>query len=128
MKITGSEQMILNLLWEKEGLSIQQMVDALEADTGWSRHAIISFLKKMESKGTVRYEEQGRTKYYYAVAKKEEVVLETTRNILDRFFGGKLGAMVSYMAEADKLTPEDVQELHQLLDKLAQEQNEESGV
>ncbi len=128
MKITGSEQMILNLLWEKEGLSIQQMVDALEADTGWSRHAIISFLKKMESKGTVRYEELGRTKYYYAVAKKEEVVLETTRNILDRFFGGKLGAMVSYMAEADKLTPEDVQELHQLLDKLAQEQNEESGV
>lgn len=125
MKITGSEQMILNLLWEKEGLSIQQMVDALEADTGWSRHAIISFLKKMESKGTVRYEEQGRTKYYYAVVKKEEVVLETTRNILDRFFGGKLGAMVSYMAEADKLTPEDVQELHQLLDKLAQEQNEE---
>ncbi len=124
MKITESEQIILNLLWEKEGLSIQQIVEELEADTGWSRHAVISFLKKMENKGTVRYEEQGRTKYYYAVAKRDEVVMESAQNVLKKFFGGKLGLMVSYMADANKLTEEDVEELHALLDKLAAEKAE----
>ena len=124
MKITESEQIILNLLWEKGGLSIQQMVEELEADTGWTRHAVISFLKKMESKGTVRYEEQGRTKYYYAVAERDAVVIESTQSVLNKFFGGKLGMMVSYMADANKLTEEDVAELHALLDKLAADKEE----
>lgn len=125
MKITESEQIILNLLWEKEGLSIQQIVEALEGDTGWSRHAVISFLKKMENKGTVRYEEQGRTKYYYAVAERDEVVMESARSVLNKFFGGKLGLMVSYMADANQLTKEDVEELHTLLDKLAAQKDED---
>ncbi len=119
MKITESEQIILNLLWEQGGLSIQQIVEALEGETGWTRHAVISFLKKMENKGTVRYEEQGRTKYYYAVVERDEVVIESTQGVLNKFFGGKLGLMVSYMADANKLTEEDVEELQALLDKLA---------
>lgn len=121
MKITESEQIILNLLWKQAGLSIQQIVEALEGETGWSRHAVISFLKKMENKGTVRYEERGRTKYYYAVPERSEVIIESAQNILDKFFGGKLGLMVSYMAEANRLTEEDLDELHSLLDKLAEE-------
>lgn len=118
MKITESEQIILNLLWEQEGMSIQQIVEALEGETGWSRHAVISFLKKMENKGTVRYEEQGRTKYYYALAERDEVVLESTQGVLNKFFGGKLGMMVSYMADTNRLTEEDVEELQSLLNKL----------
>ena len=123
--ITESEQMILEQLWKRGSMSIMQLVEALEETTGWSKHTIISFLKRMEEKQTVTYITDGRTKYYSAVPKRSEVVIESTQNVLDRFFGGRMGLMVSYMADARKLTQEDVDELYDLLGKLKETRENE---
>ena len=77
--ITESEELILNLLWRDEKLSVMQIVKALEAQKNWSKQTIISFLKRMEKKGTVAFTTQGRTKYYYAVIKREEVIRTETK-------------------------------------------------
>lgn len=121
MKITESEELIINLLWEKGSLSVMQIVQELEKEKNWSKQSIISFLKRMEQKGTVTYIMQGRTKFYSAIAKKEDIVRKETKGILNRFFDGKLGSMVSYMAKETKITGEDIQELKQLLEKLEEE-------
>ena len=122
--ITESEQIILEQLWEHGRLSIMQLVDALEETTGWSKHTIISFLKRMEEKQTVTYVAEGRTKYYSAVPERSEVVIESAQGVLDKFFGGRMGLMVSYMADARKLTREDVDELYDLLEKLKEKDEE----
>ena len=49
MNITEAEQKILNLLWEEGSLSTMQITERLEGETGWSKHAVISFLKRMET-------------------------------------------------------------------------------
>ena len=116
--ITESEEIILNLLWQKEMLSIMQMVKALENQKNWSKQTIISFLRRMEKKGTVSYFVQGRTKYYYAVIKREEVIRKETKGLMDRFFGGKMGAMVSYMVRESEISQDDIQELRNLLQEL----------
>lgn len=84
----------------------------------WSKQSIISFLKRMEQKGTVTYVVQGRTKFYSAVTKKEDLVRKETKGILNRFFDGKWGVMVSYMAKETEITGEDIQKLRQLLEDL----------
>lgn len=119
--ITESEHMILEQLWIHGEMSVMQLVEALEATTGWSKHTVISFLKRMEEKNTVSYEVQGRTKLYRAIPQRTEVVTETTKGILERFFGGRMGKMVSYMADADQLSDSDIDELYDLLDKLKEE-------
>ena len=81
--ITESEQIILEQLWKHGKLSIMQIVEALEETTGWSKHTIISFLKRMEEKQTVTYVVEGRTKYYSAVPKRSEVVIESAQSVLD---------------------------------------------
>lgn len=121
--ITESEHMILEQLWMNGEMSVMQLVEALETTTTWSKHTVISFLKRMEEKNTVSYEMRGRTKLYRAIPQRTEVVTETTKGILDRFFGGRMGKMVSYMADADQLTDSDIDELYDLLDKLKEEKN-----
>lgn len=118
MNITKSEQKILNLLWEEGSLSTMQIVEKLEEETGWSKHAVISFLKKMEAKGLVRYEEKGRAKYYSPMSKKEAVAKEERTSFLKNFYGGKLGLMVTAMAEDHSLSREDIKDLRKLLDDL----------
>lgn len=119
--ITESEQLILQQLWSHGSMSIMQLAAALAGTTGWSRHAVISFLKRMEEKGTVTYVVQGRTRYYSAVPGEAEVLVDSAGDILDRYFGGKIGRMVLYMAEANRLTDQDVDELQELLDRLKEE-------
>ena len=49
--ITKSEQKLLRLLWKEGAMSVMQITGKLEQDTGWSKQAVISFLKRMEEIG-----------------------------------------------------------------------------
>lgn len=118
MNITKSEQKILKLLWDEGSLSIQQITDKFQDDNGWSKHAVISFLKKMESKNLVVYETRGRTKYYSALPEKLNVAKEERASFLKNFYNGRLGLMVNAMAEENSLSQEDIEDLRRLLDEL----------
>ena len=86
MNITEAEQKILNLLWEEGSLSTMQITERLEGETGWSKHAVISFLKRMETKGLVSYEERGRAKYYTPLVKREAVAGAERDSFLQKFY------------------------------------------
>lgn len=120
--LTESEELIMNLLWERKSLSIMQIVNALDEEKHWSKHAIISFLKRMEQKGMVSYTIEGRTKHYFAVVKRDEMIRQETKGVLDRFFEGKWGAMVSHMIKED-CSPDDIQELWELLQELKEKED-----
>jgi BlaI family penicillinase repressor len=118
MNITEAEQKILRLLWEEGSLSTMQITEKLKDETGWSKHAVISFLKRMEAKNLVSHEVIGRSKYYTPLPKKETVAKEERNSFLQKFYHGKLGLMVSAMAEEKSLTKEDIVDLQKLLDDL----------
>lgn len=114
--ITNSEWEIMEMLWLRGDMTIAQLEAAFKETTGWSRHAIISFLKKMEGKGLVTYEEIGRAKHYRAVPEKDTVVREESEAFLNRVFHGKIGLMVSSLAD-DHLSSEEADELLKLLEE-----------
>lgn len=118
MNITESEQKILSLLWAEGCLSTMQITEKLQEETGWSKQAVISFLKRMEAKHIVSYEERGRAKYYTPLVEKASVAKEERTSFLKNFYHGKLGLMVSAMIEEDSLSQNDVSDLRKLLDGL----------
>ena len=121
VNITEAEQKILNLLWEEGCLSTMQIAERLGSETGWSKHAVISFLKRMETKGLVSHEERGRAKYYMPLVQREMVASEERNSFLKKFYHGRLGLMVSAMAEENSLTQNDIQDLRALLERLQTE-------
>lgn len=121
MNITESERKILNLLWDNGSLSTMQITKCLDEETGWSKQAVISFLKRMEAKELVTYVEKGRSKYYIPLVEKEKMAKEERTSFLEKFYQGKLGLMVSAMAEEEALTNQDIADLRALLDSLQQQ-------
>lgn len=118
MNITDSEQKILSLLWEEGSLSTMEIVKKLEAETGWSKHAVISFLHRMETKGIVEYAEQGRAKIYTPCITKDEVARKQRFSLLNTFYHGRLGLMLSEMVAENSLSEGEIDELRRLLDGL----------
>ncbi len=118
--LSDSEWRLMKLLWERSPLTIAQMTQAVELETHWGRHTVISLLSRMEHKGAVRHEE-GRSKLFYPVWAKDEALRSETRQFLDRVFGGNLGSLVHTMVDAKELTADDMAELKAILEKAREE-------
>lgn len=126
-KLTDTEWKIMMLLWKKSPLTCRQIEDALKEETGWSRHTIISFLKRMMGKNYIRMEEAKPARLYYPLLNKNETILRETRLFAKKIFGGKMGLLVSSLADSDDITKDEInsmlQSLQQALDE-KEKQNE----
>lgn len=116
--LSENEWYIMQVLWEKSPRSLREICEALKPVKGWTRHAVISFLKRMEGKGAVSVDESGKVKEYRALWDREKTVREETSSVLQRVYGGDLFLMVSNAVKGQELTEEDRQQLKRLLDEM----------
>lgn len=108
--LSDAEWKIMRLLWERSPLSCRQIEDALKEETGWSRHDIFSFLKRMEAKGALRRED-ANPQLYYPLLDYNEAVTGETRSFVGKLWNGNLGLMVSTMIKNEQLDEEEIDEL-----------------
>ena len=116
--LSENEWYIMQVLWEKSSASLREICDALKESKGWTKHAISSFLKRMQEKGAISVDESGKVKNYVAVWNKEETILEETQSIMERVYMGDILLMVSNAVKEQKLTKEEIEELKNMLDRM----------
>ena len=121
ISLSNMEWKLMHQLWESAPMTLMQLTRALEEDTGWTKHTVITMLTRLEGKGAVRWEQVGRTRHYYPVISREEARREETAGFLDRVYGGRLGLMVNALVEDHALTKEDIDELTAILQKAGEE-------
>ena len=116
--LSENEWYIMQVFWERSSASLREICDALKESKGWTKHAISSFLKRMQEKGAISVDESGIVKNYVAVWNKEETILEETQSIMERVYKGDLLLMVSNAVKEQKLTKEEIEELKNMLDRM----------
>ena len=117
MKLSDGEWKIMQILWREQPRTIIQITKTLLDDTGWTKHTVISYLKRMEEKGAVRFETEGRTKKYYPVIQEEEAEVRETRDFLEKVFHGRFGLMLHTMVQQQSFTEEEIEEMQQILEQ-----------
>lgn len=117
VNISDAEWKIMELLWEDAPKTMTEITKALKEKTGWTKHTVITFLKRMEEKGTLHYEEGERAKLYYPDVKREDAVMKETEEFLDKVYHGKMGLMLNAMVQQNALSQEDLEELYAILEK-----------
>lgn len=107
-------------LWEHAPQTITQLVAALRTSTGWAKSTVITLLGRMTEKQAVRFEEGGRAKLYYPAVTREELAPQENETFLKRLYGGSLSMMLNTMVESNALTPEELQEMRNILERADQ--------
>lgn len=115
VQLSNYEWKIMNLIWEEEPRTITQLTKALTDETGWSKHTVITYLKRLEAKGAVRYEEGERAKLFFADISRKDAQLQEIDSFLNKAFSGSLGLMVKTMIKDEKLSEEEIEELEDML-------------
>ena len=115
LTLTNSEWYVMDCLWEWAPQTVMELVAALGERLGWAKSTTITTLRRMEDKGLVRCEVEGRTRHYVPAVEREGAVLRETRSFLDKVYGGSVGLMVSAMAQDKALTKAEIRELYDIL-------------
>lgn len=115
IRVTNSEWYVMNCLWEESPRSLMQLVHLLGEQIGWSKSTCATMVRRMTEKGLIGYQERGKTKFFFPKVKKEDVIVQETRDFLQRIYDGSVGMMMSALVKQNDLSKEDIQELQEIL-------------
>jgi BlaI family penicillinase repressor len=115
-RISDAEWQVMEVLWNRSPLAAGDVVDAL-VDSGWSPQTIKTMLNRLTKKGALSFQTEGKRYLYRPKVGRTSCVRSETRSFLKRIFGGEVGPMLAHFVDHEKLTPEQIRELKQLLDK-----------
>ncbi len=113
IQVTEAEWKIMEVLWDHSPRTMGEITRILEPETGWTRHTVITLLKRMTEKGAVSVDDSERAKLYTPLISREEASAEETHKFLSHVFRGKASLLVSHLVEAGDLSEDD---LRQILD------------
>jgi len=115
--LTEAEWKIMLRLWDRAPQTMMELTRSLAPETGWSKHTVITMLKRMKAKGTVHIDETGPVKLYTPAVSRDRVAEEQTQTLLTRLFGGRPSLLVSELMEKGALDEEELEALRKLLSK-----------
>ncbi|WP_250633544.1 BlaI/MecI/CopY family transcriptional regulator [Pinirhizobacter soli] len=72
-------------------------------------------LRTLEAKGYVGHDEEGRGHRYFAVVKQQAARKNALQHLTDKLFKGSTELLFSHLVSEQKLSPEQVKRLRQLL-------------
>ena len=124
IRVTNSEWYVMDCLWEESPRTLMQIVPLLKEKIGWSKSTSATMVRRMAEKDLIGYEERGKTKYFYPKVDKEDVVVQETRDFLQRIYDGSIGMMMSALVKQNDLSREDIHELQEIL-RMAEQESEE---
>lgn len=121
--LTEAEWEVMEFLWENPGAIGRAICECMSAKKGWSRSTTLTLLTRLEKKGAVS-SGNGSIKAYSPLISRADASLRETKNLLDRFYNGSLGVMVSAFTKKQKLSREEIDEMYALLRELEEKNND----
>ena len=112
-KLTEQEELIMTSLWNLQKAFVKDIV----ADITQSLHynTVSTVVRKLENKGFISHESFGNTHRYYPAISKEKYSEFVMEQESKKFFDGSYKEMVSYFAEKEKISQQDLEEILQLI-------------
>jgi predicted transcriptional regulator len=126
LPITDAEREVMEALWERSPLTSREIIYAVQAHTHWQAKTVRTLISRLAKKGMVRSEKQERRYEYAPAISREEFLQCKSRKFIRTFFKGKVTPLVAAFAEQESLSREDVAELRQLIDSLAEDKSEDA--
>lgn len=128
--VTELQLAILDALWALGEASVVEIHDELRGGREVSQATINTLLGRLEERGFVRHREEGRRNLYEAAVERRELRRSLVEGFLQHtrpLFRRDMGLLVSHLLSAGAETPEDFDEIRELLAELEERARREAG-
>lgn len=106
---------IMQTLWDHGPATVSQVQSQLGDGSELAYTTVATMLRKMEDRGLVTHESQGRKFIYRAAVEADDVTQSMAHDLLDRLFEGNLADMVSHLLTTREVSREELREIERLV-------------
>ena len=115
MKLSKTEEQIMELIWSKGKLFLKDLIDCY-SDPKPATTTIATLLKRMQNKGFVGYKLYGNSRQYYPLVKKTDYFSKQVNGIVKDFFGDSALQFASFFTTTSNLTTSELEDLKKIID------------
>ena len=119
-RLSESEWRVMEVLWTAPA-TLMELVHTLHSRVGWAKSTVTTMVRRMEEKGLIRHEADGRAKRFYPAVERGAVAAAETDSLLSRVYHGSVNLLVSNLLERERLSRADLDALYALLDEKKEE-------
>jgi len=113
--LTDLENEVMQAVWDGGTCTVEAVHRIVSRKRKLKEATVRTLLRRLEQKGYLRHESDGRAYAYRAVEPARSLAARAVRQIIDRFCRGSVEELVSGMVEAKVLKKDDIEELERFV-------------
>ena len=122
-RLPDAELEVMKAVWAaREPVTRAQLEQLLGIKKQWAPTTILAMLTRLEQKGFLEREKQGRAYRIRPLVSQEEYIQVESQSALGRMFGGSAKNLIAALHQCHALSRQEVQELADYLEELKQEE------
>ena len=116
MKLTASEEQLMNYIWDLKKAYMKDLVDAFpEPKPAYT--TIATLLRRMTDKGFVGYAQHGKVRQYFPTVKKPAYFSTKINSIIKVFFNNSSAQFASFFTNETNLSLEELKALKEIVEQ-----------
>jgi BlaI family transcriptional regulator, penicillinase repressor len=113
--LTDLESEVMRAVWDAGSSTVEAVHQIISRNRKLKETTIRTLLRRLEQKGYLTHESDGRAYVYRAVEPARNLAARAVRQIIDRFCKGSVEELVSGMVEAKVLSKGDIDKLEKFV-------------
>jgi BlaI family transcriptional regulator, penicillinase repressor len=105
----------MQVVWNSEPCSVEAVYEVVSRDRDLKETTIRTLLRRLEQKGYLRHESEGRAYLYRPTERPRSLAARAVRQIIDRFCQGSVEELVSGMVDAKVLSKDELARLEEFV-------------
>ena len=126
-KLSDAELDVMLAVWQNRPPVLRSDLEEQLKSHNWADPTVLTLLSKLEEKGYLSLERQGRRNLYTPLVSERDYRRWANRSFLGKMYQSSLRRMVASLVESSDLTDRDLQELEEFItEQRAARENERS--
>jgi predicted transcriptional regulator len=116
-RLPDSELDIMMAIWKlNSAVTRVEIEGALSKSDEWSPTTILSLLSRLEKKGFVKVEKNGKQNVYEAIVSQKEYLQSESKSVLEKMYNNSITNFMVALYSGKKPTKKQLDELQNLID------------
>lgn len=115
-QISDAEWEVMRVVWQDNSpLTAAMIFERLQGSKSWKPKTVKTLISRLVQKQALGCNKENREYTYFPLVSESECIQVESSSFLNRIFGGSIKPMMVHFLENEKLSPEDIRELKELL-------------
>lgn len=116
-RLPEAEQELMMIIWDMEGpVTRVDIEERLDKEKMVVASTILTLLSRLEKRGFLKIEKQGKINLYYPLVKREEYLSAESKKILKNMFQNSLANFAAAAYDGGEISSEEIEELRRFID------------